>query len=225
MAGDHNQRAGAGLRHVWQARPGGAGPRRYRPGCHLAKPVSGDRRSSSARSPPAATGPALAGGCLHQRRSARQGLGRHEPGREEVAAADPDDSLLKLAIAYAEGQRDNLRKAAAILDSINPSSLAGPDQISQLADMEIRLEKLAGADKAVSRLREVAPDNEQLIFLQGQALTYRAKFSEAMSTLAKLRDRSRLDTPLSIPSECMALSRSDNQAPLRDFIEHWREPE
>jgi len=144
---------------------------------------------------------------------------------DEVAAAYPDDSLLKLAIAYAEAQLDNLRKAAAILDTISPSNLAGPDQVSQLADMEIRLEKLDGADKAVSRLREAAPDNEQLIFLQGQALTYRAKFSEAVSTLAKLRDRSRLDTPLSIPSECMALSRSDNQAPLRDFIEHWREPE
>jgi len=144
---------------------------------------------------------------------------------EEVAAAYPDDSLLKLAIAYAEAQLGNLRKAAAILDTINPSNLAGPDQVSQLGDLEIRLEKIDGVDKAASRLREVAPDNEQLIFLQGQALTYRAKFSEAVSTLAKLRDRSRLNTPLSIPSECLALSHSDNQASLRDFIEHWREPE
>src|SRR5262249_48723176 len=85
---------------------------------------------------------------------------------EEVAAAYPDDSLLKLAIAYAEGQLEHPRKAAAILDAINPSSLAAPDQISQLADMEIRLEKLDGADKAIARLREVAPDNQQLMYLQ-----------------------------------------------------------
>src|SRR5262249_54566720 len=142
---------------------------------------------------------------------------------EEVAAAYPDDSLLKLAIAYAEAQLDNLRKAAAILDTINPSNLAAPAQVSHLADMEIRFEKLAGADKAISRLREVAADSEQLLLLQGQALTYRAKFSDAVSTLARLRDRSRLDSPVFIPTECMALSLSGDRNPLHDLIEHWRE--
>src|SRR5215470_2795210 len=84
---------------------------------------------------------------------------------------------------------------------------------------------LGGVGLHALRLLEIAPDHEQLIFLQGLTLTYRAKFSEAVSTLAKLRDRTRLDTPLSIGGECMALSLSGNQGALRDFIEHWREPE
>jgi tetratricopeptide (TPR) repeat protein/transglutaminase-like putative cysteine protease len=144
---------------------------------------------------------------------------------EDVLTAYPDDPQLKLFFAYECYQLANVRKAAAILESIDPARLSASEPLSQLAWMLLDVEKLDAADKVVARLREVAPDNERLLLLQAQAMTYRGKFADAATTAAKVRERTKLDNQVSIPAECMPISLSGNTGALRDLIEHWREPE
>jgi tetratricopeptide (TPR) repeat protein len=130
-----------------------------------------------------------------------------------------------MALAYAWYQLANVRKAAALLETIDPARFAAPDLLAQLAWMLLDMEKLDAADKVVARLRELAPDNERLLVLQAQALTYRGKYADAVATIAKLTNRGKLDNPVSIPAECIPVSLGGNQAALREIIEHWREPE
>jgi tetratricopeptide (TPR) repeat protein len=144
---------------------------------------------------------------------------------EDVVAAYPDDSQLKILLAIDCYQLANVRKAATILESIDSIRLAAPDQLGQLAWMLVTLEKLDAADKVLARLREVAPDNDQLVLLQSMVLLYRGKYADAAITVAKLRERGKVDSQVSIPGESMPIALSGNKDFLRDFIEYWREPE
>jgi tetratricopeptide (TPR) repeat protein/transglutaminase-like putative cysteine protease len=144
---------------------------------------------------------------------------------EDVVAAYPEDAELKILLAFGCHQLANVRKATAILETIDSTKLAVPDALCQLAWMLVSLEKLDAADKVLARLREVAPDNDKLPVLQSEVLTYRGKYSEAASTVAKLHESSKLDSPAFIPDECRPISLSGDKAMLGDIIEHWREPE
>jgi tetratricopeptide (TPR) repeat protein len=144
---------------------------------------------------------------------------------EDVLAAYPNDPQVKSLFAVDCYQLANVRKAAAILESIDSTRLGAPDQLSQLAWMLVTCEKLDAAEKALARLREVAPDNDQLLLLQSMVLLYRGKYTDAATTAAKLRERSKVDSHGSIPGESMPIALSGNKALLNDFIDHWREPE
>jgi tetratricopeptide (TPR) repeat protein len=142
---------------------------------------------------------------------------------EQVAEAYPDDAQVKLAVAYAHDQTANVKKAAAVLGTINIARLAAPDQLGQLAWMLIRLEQLETGDRVIARLREVAPNDEQLLAIQSFAQTCRAQYAEAAATNAKLRERSKLDRRTAIRSECFLISASHDQTALRELIDRWRE--
>lgn len=144
---------------------------------------------------------------------------------EDVMAAYPDDAWIKLALAKIHHQLANVRKSSSILHSINITNLAAPDQLQSLAWMLLSMEKIDTAEKVMGRLREVAPDDEQLLVLQAQVLTCRDKFADATAALARFRDRTKLDSRATIPIENMIVSRSGSQSGLRDFIERWRDPE
>ncbi|HVM47218.1 MAG TPA: DUF3857 domain-containing protein [Candidatus Acidoferrum sp.] len=144
---------------------------------------------------------------------------------EDVAAAFPDDPQVKMTLAKSEAQLANVRKAAGILDTIALTRLAAPNQLAELASMQLSLEQLDGADKVIARLRDVAPDDEQLPALQASALTYRAKYADAVTTLSGLRSRSKLDSGVSLHTECLAIPLSGDRDAMRELVEHWREPE
>jgi tetratricopeptide (TPR) repeat protein len=144
---------------------------------------------------------------------------------EDLVAAFPDDPQLKIASAFSCYRLANVRKAAAILQSIDPARLSAPEPLSQLAWMLLQFEKLDSAQKVMARLREVAPDNDRLLLLQALAMTYQGNFADAAATAAKIRQRGKLDNQASIVDECTPISLSGNQDALRNLIDFWREPE
>jgi tetratricopeptide (TPR) repeat protein len=109
---------------------------------------------------------------------------------EDVVAAYPGDSQLKIALAHGCNQVANVKKAGAILDTINISKIANPIQLGQLAFLEIELERLDAANKVITRMREVAPDDEQLMLIEALARNYRTNFADAAAGSARVRARS-----------------------------------
>ena len=67
----------------------------------------------------------------------------------------PDEYQLQISLAQAHNELGNVKKAAAILESVPVSKLAAPDQLRRLAWMLVHSDQLAVADKVLARLREV----------------------------------------------------------------------
>lgn len=142
---------------------------------------------------------------------------------DELSSAYPEDAWIKITVAYAHKQTANVKQAAAILKTINIAKLAAPGQLAQLAWVLLELEQLDDAERAIARLREVEPDDEQLLALQAYALICRAKYQEAGATVAKLRNRGKMGSRMALQTECLLIGASRDQAALHDLIDHWRE--
>src|SRR5262249_42813739 len=87
------------------------------------------------------------------------------------------------------------------------------------------LEELHAAETAIDRLRQVSPDNEELLSLQAHALIRRGNYADAASALARLRERSKAGRLLAVRLECYLLSATHDQTALQALIDRWREPE
>ena len=137
----------------------------------------------------------------------------------------PDEYQLQISLAQAHNELGNVKKAAAILESVPVSKLAAPDQLRRLAWMLLLSEQLAVADKVLARLREVAPEDEDLPSLEAYAQNFRGQHAAALATISKVRDHSKLDSRLSVPRECHVIALSGDTNALRSLIERSREPE
>jgi tetratricopeptide (TPR) repeat protein/transglutaminase-like putative cysteine protease len=155
----------------------------------------------------------------HDRSLVSQGIAR----LDEVSAAYPEDAWIKMTVAYACEQTANVKRAAAVLETIDVAKLADPDQLAQMAMMLLTLDNPDTAGKVMARLREVAPEDEKLPAIQSRLLALQRKYAEAKAAIEKLRERSKEDNLAWVPAEYFLILATNDKDALHELIDQVRE--